>query len=107
MTARREGVTLARCAGPRRWGRAASRGCGSICGERREVVLRTVAAQRDWASALLDADGHVAAHSGVMATPTVVGIGRIPGRVMGRRPWVEAEGRALPGEVRAAPAGRP
>ena len=70
-------------------------------------MLRTVAAQRDWASALLDADGHVAAHCGVMATPTVVGIGRIPGRVMGRRPWVEAEGRALPGEVRAAPAGRP
>jgi hypothetical protein len=66
-----------------------------------------VAVQRYWATALLDADGHVAAHSGVTATPTVVVIGRIPGRAIGRRPWVEAEGRALPGELQGGVGGPP
>ena len=46
---------------------------------------------------------------GVTVTPTVFVIGRdgfVLGRAIGRRPWAETEGRALLGEILAAPARR-
>lgn len=66
--------------------------------EDRDLVAK-VAKERNYvAPVLIDSDGRVMAAYWVRATPTVVVIGRdgsVLGKAIGRRPWGQAEGRAL------------
>jgi hypothetical protein len=67
-------------------------------GEDRETVREAVRTRGYRAPVLLDRGGDVAALYGVNATPTTFVIGRdgrVLGRAIGPRPWIEPPGRAL------------
>jgi peroxiredoxin len=67
-------------------------------GEDPETVRQAVRARGYRAPVLLDRGGEVANLYGVNATPTTFVIGRdgrVLGRAIGPRPWIEPTGRAL------------
>jgi peroxiredoxin len=71
-------------------------------GEDRDTVRQAVRTRGYRAPVLLDHGGEVANLYGVNATPTTFVIGRdgrLLGRAIGPRPWLEPPGRALLDEV--------
>jgi len=66
--------------------------------EDRDLVAKVVKQRKYVAPVLLDSEGRAIAAYWVRATPTVIVIGRdgtVLAKVIGPRPWAQAEGRAL------------